>query len=541
MARNIFRALLYYLFVATIRGHDLLKTRLAFGRPNSLRASSITPLLLAAVLALGIGAVGHYGRHHDGTTAGGAGRSLTSIPALAITTTVSNAVSGMVANAMPHALQDAGANMAAALAPAPLNVTREAELDDGQSFAELLTDQGVAAADANAAMGALGKVFDLRKLQTGQDVTLSFIRTGQDEMFTGAVFQPEDTREITISRTDTNPAAAGNYIAETKIIPVTRQRIAAVGEIRNSLYEAGDRAGVPHALMASLIRVYSHDVDFQRDIHPGDRFEILYDQPMTARGKAVGEGVIVYAALNVGGKVHPIYRATFSDGATEYFDDSGRSTRRALLRTPVAAAHITSGFGMRIHPILGYSKMHKGVDFGASIGTPIFAAGAGVVDDIGFRNGYGRYIRIRHNGTLATAYAHMSRFNPNLYHGAKVDQGQVIGYVGMSGRATGPHLHFEVLINNAQVNPLSVNMPTGRVLEGNVLAAFRQGQVKIRQEFAGLLAKRTAPATAPAATAMPTAAPAVTGAATPANNTTNGLVPAAANTQAFANASKAMP
>ena len=279
----------------------------------------------------------------------------------------------------------------------------------------------------------------------------------------------------------------GSFSAEARAIPIERHRLAARGEINSSLYEAGNRANVPHAIMAALIRIYSHDIDFQRDIHPGDSFEVLYDQPMTAQGKAVGEGSIIYAAIHVGDKVKPIYRVIFSDNSTDYFDDRGQSIRRALLRTPVAAAHITSSFGMRVHPLLGYSKMHKGIDFGASIGTPIFAAGGGTIDDIGFRNGYGRYIRIRHNGTISTAYAHMSRFGGNMYHGAHVNQGEVIGYVGMSGRATGPHLHFEVLVNNQQVNPMSINLPSGRNLEGVLLADFRKGQNQIRQQFNSLI------------------------------------------------------
>jgi murein DD-endopeptidase MepM/ murein hydrolase activator NlpD len=220
---------------------------------------------------------------------------------------------------------------------------------------------------------------------------------------------------------------------------------------------------------------------------------MLYDQPMTAKGKPVGEGVIVYASLNSAGKTHPIYRVTFSDGDTDYFDEEGKSARRALLRTPVAAARITSGYGMRVHPLLGYTKMHKGVDFGAPMGAPIFAAGAGTIEDIGFKNGYGRYIRIRHNGSMGTAYAHMSRFNPSLYRGSHVNQGEVIGYVGMSGRATGPHLHFELLVNGQQVNPAMISkMPSGRILSGKLLTAFKQGQSRIKQEFAGLLTAKMA-------------------------------------------------
>jgi murein DD-endopeptidase MepM/ murein hydrolase activator NlpD len=380
--------------------------------------------------------------------------------------------------------------VATALSPAPENITREAELDDSQTFAGLLSQSGVPDTDANAAMNALAKVYDLQKLRAGQSVSLFFTRTGQTETFSGAIFLPEATKEVTVSRD-----AKGYFTADVKIVPVVRQRLAAAGEIRSSLYDAGDAAGVPHSVMASLIRIYSHDIDFQRDIHSGDHFEILYDQPMTAQGRTVGEGSIIYAALNIGGRVHPVWRVTFTDNTVDYFDDSGHSTRRALLRTPVAAARITSGFGMRVHPLLGYSKMHKGVDFGAPTGTPIFAAGNGTVADIGFKNGYGRFILIRHNSQIGTAYAHMSRYAQNMYKGAHVNQGQVIGYVGMSGRATGPHLHYEVRINGKQVNPMSVNLPTGRILEGKLLAAFKAGQQKVKQEFATLVVQKKTPYT----------------------------------------------
>ena len=454
----------------------MLKTRLGFARANSLRAVPIFQLIFAASLAVGIGTAGHALRHGP--------------EAIALTQSLQT-----VATLAPiQSLATARANVASTVTPLingkPESVNREVELEDGQTFAELLDDSGVASPDSLSAMNAVSKVYDLRHMQAGQNVALYFNRTAQQETFAGAVFQPEATEEVSVSRN-----AQGVFVANMKLIPVVRQRLAARAEIHSSLYEAGDRAGVPHAIMAALIRIYSHDVDFQRDIHPGDGFEILYDQPTTAQGKAVGEGDIIYAALNVAGKVRPIYRVTFSDKTSDYFDERGQSVRRAILRTPVAAAHITSGFGMRMHPLLGYTKMHKGVDFGATIGTPIFAAGNGVIEEIGFKNGYGRYILIRHNATLATAYAHMSRFGANMHQGSHVNQGEVIAYVGMSGRATGPHLHFEVHINGIQVNPMSVNLPTGRSLDGKLLADFKQGQSKIKQDFITLLTKDRAPTT----------------------------------------------
>ncbi len=369
------------------------------------------------------------------------------------------------------------------VAQKPVLATREVELEDGATFSDVLDDAGVARADALSAASALGKVYDLRKLKGGQDMTLTFLRDSQNETLSRITFAPEATREIVVERN-----AAGGFTADLQLIPVTHRHYAARARISTSLYEAGEAAHIPHAVMASMMRIYSHAVDFQRDIHPGDSFEILYDQPTAAGDKPVGQGDIVYAALTIGGKVKPVYRAAFADGSLDYVDEKGQSIRRALLRTPVAAAHITSGFGMRINPILGYSKMHQGVDFGAPPGTPIFAAGAGIIVDIGPKGGYGRYIRIHHNGSLETAYAHMSRFAAGLYRGAQVKQGQVIGYVGTTGRSTGPHLHYEVHVAGRAVNPLSVNMPSGRALSGKLLAAFEQDRNRIKKEFATLAA-----------------------------------------------------
>jgi murein DD-endopeptidase MepM/ murein hydrolase activator NlpD len=474
----------------------LLKTKFASARINSLRGSSVTPLLLTALLAFGFGVAGHHA--HKGAAKMAEATTATAAPVSTLQQLRN------IVQATPS-VAETGTKLAAAVAPTPVNATREAELDEGQTFAEMLTDQGVDEGDALAAMNALSKSYDLRRLRAGQDVSLSFARTDAKETLTGAVFQPEDTKEISLAR-----SADGSYAAHVTVIPVTRHRVAAAGEIRTTLYEAGDRAGVSHALMASLIRIYSHSIDFQRDVHPGDRFEVLYDQSKTAKGKAVGDSTIVYARLNVDGKSHEMYRVTFNDGTADYFDEHGQTVRRALLRTPVAAAHITSGYGMRVHPLLGYSKMHKGVDFGAPIGTPIFAAGGGTIEEIGFKSGFGRYIRIRHNGAMETAYGHMSRFAASLYRGAHVAQGQVIAYVGMSGRATGPHLHFEVHMNGQQVNPMSVKaMPAGRTLDGKMLTAFREGQTKIRKEFDAMVTAKNpvtpVSATAPAFTPKQTA------------------------------------
>lgn len=376
-------------------------------------------------------------------------------------------------------------NLAAAVvAPKPEQVTRVVELGEGRTFARLLTDAAILNEDALAAASALGKVYDHRKLKAGQEVTLSITRFGDQQTLNTITFEPEPTKEVVITRQPT-----GDYTAQLKNTPIERQRVAARGVIRGSLYSAGEQAGVPRAVMAAFIRAYSHEIDFQRDIRSGDKFEVLYDQPTARDGTPIGQGVIIYAALVIDGKTKPIYRVTFGDGAVDYFDERGQSVKRSLLRTPVEGARMTSGFGMRMHPLLGYSKMHQGTDFGAPPGTPIFAAGSGVIEEARFNGAYGRYVRIRHNGRIQTAYAHMSRFAKGMYPGARVNQGDVIGFVGSSGRSTGPHLHYEVVVDRRQVNPLSVSLPVGRVLEGKTLSQFKQGQSRIKNEFSSLLQK----------------------------------------------------
>ena len=191
-----------------------------------------------------------------------------------------------------------------------------------------------------------------------------------------------------------------------------------------------------------------------------------------ADGNLAKTGNILYASLTLSGKKLALYRFTTADGRTDWFNAKGDSVRKALLRTPIDGAKITSGFGMRMHPILGYSLMHKGVDFGAPIGTPIYAAGDGVIQIIGPVSGYGNYIRLKHTATYGTAYGHISRFAAGLRVGSHVHQGQVIAYVGMTGRATGPHLHFEVIKDGKQINPQSIKLPSGEKLQGKELKAL---------------------------------------------------------------------
>jgi murein DD-endopeptidase MepM/ murein hydrolase activator NlpD len=200
----------------------------------------------------------------------------------------------------------------------------------------------------------------------------------------------------------------------------------------------------------------------------------------------VHSGRIVFIALTLSGTRHALYRHATGDGRNGYFDEKGQSARKALLRTPVDGARLSSSFGRRRHPVLGYTRMHRGLDFRAPPGTPIYAAGKGIVEYVGRNGAYGRYVRIRHNSSSSTAYAHMRRFARGLGKGKRVEQGQIIGYVGSSGRSTGPHLHYEILRGGRQVNPLTVTMPAGPRLKGWEMSRFRYAMSKITRQFADL-------------------------------------------------------
>jgi murein DD-endopeptidase MepM/ murein hydrolase activator NlpD len=222
-------------------------------------------------------------------------------------------------------------------------------------------------------------------------------------------------------------------------------------------------------VIQELVRIYSYDVDFQRKVQPGDSFDVLYSDD--ENGEAKDE--VRYAALTVGGDTKKYYRfQTADDGVYDYYDEDGVSAKKFLVRKPVADGIVTSPFGWRTHPLLHVSELHSGVDWGAPFGTPIFAAGNGEIEEIGLKGGYGKYVRIRHNNGYETAYGHMTAFARGLNVGSRVRQGQIIGFVGSSGMSTGSHVHFEILINDRFVNPMTVKLPRGRVLDGPTLAAF---------------------------------------------------------------------
>ncbi len=241
-----------------------------------------------------------------------------------------------------------------------------------------------------------------------------------------------------------------------------------------SIYETALRNKVPATVIEDMIRIYSYDVDFQRKVQPGDSFDVFYageDEGATITEKTE----VLFAALTVGGETKKYYRfQTPDDSVVDYYDETGKSAKKFLVRKPVNNAIMRSGFGGRRHPILGYVKMHTGVDWATAYGTPIFASGNGVVEKVGPEGGYGKYVRLKHNNGYETAYGHMSAFAKGMEVGKRVRQGQVIGFVGSTGQSTGPHVHYEILVNGRFVDPMRVKLPRGRSLEGPVMASFEK-------------------------------------------------------------------
>lgn len=364
----------------------------------------------------------------------------------------------------------------------PRNVTLE--VASGDTLIDMLVRENVQPSEAHNAVAALRKngEFNPRSLRIGQKISLKLAR--HEQLGDKAAIEELAIKLPNLSTVELERAGDGFNVAAIKE-QLTTSAYRATGTVRSSLSQAASDAGIGGAAFAEIVQAFSYDVDFQREIHPGDKIEVLLDRKLAKSGEVGGFGDVRYAALTLQGKKREIFKFKDSFGTVAWFDAKGNSVKKSLLRTPINAARITSGFGMRRHPILGYSKMHQGTDFGASTGTPIMAAGDGIVKFKGWSGGYGNFVMIQHNGTYATAYGHMSRF-ANIRQGGRVKQGQVIGYVGTTGRSTGPHLHYEVRQNGRQVNPAAKQFNLANALTGAQLTAFNGRKAAISKELASL-------------------------------------------------------
>jgi len=365
----------------------------------------------------------------------------------------------------------------------------EHRVRSGDTMMKVLTDVGANEKDVVAILNSMKKVFNPKEISVGDHVIVKYrVKIGYESkksnvgndvgrkvIINSVSIAPSAEQEIIISRKND-----GEYDAREVRVKLLRYVSRYSGTLKNGLFVDGVEAGISPTSMMNMINLYSYDIDFQRDIRNGDKFEMLVESFYTEDGKKIKDGNVLFSSLTLQNRSIDIYMHKV-DNHVEYFDYKGNSVKKSLLRTPINGARVSSGFGLRRHPILGYSKMHKGTDFAASAGTPILAAGSGVISYYGVKGGYGNFVQIRHNENYSTAYGHASRYVKKLHVGSMVKQGDVIAYVGSTGRSTGPHLHFEVLYKGVQINPAKVKATSGLRLSGKELARFEDSRAEIER------------------------------------------------------------
>jgi murein DD-endopeptidase MepM/ murein hydrolase activator NlpD len=343
----------------------------------------------------------------------------------------------------------------------------------GETFAAAMQRTGIAPEEARRVVETLGQAMDIVHVRAGMAIETAIAKpqlADAPAKLIGLSMRTGPASTLTLSRTFDGALRLREM--EEKV----RQEEKVVhGQVVGSLYESASRLGATPAMTGQIVKLFAHKVDFDRDLKRGDEFKLVFDRKVTESGRTIETGDLAYAEI----KGERFYRFERAGGQAEYFDEAGKNIKGFLLRTPVDGARMTSSFGMRRHPILGYNRMHQGIDFGAGTGTPIVAAGDGVVVEARRWGGYGNWLRIRHNNGWETGYAHLSRYGKGVRAGQRVRQGQVVAYVGSTGASTGPHLHYEVWRNGKRTNPVGAKVPQGTVLAGRELAAFKAQKQRI--------------------------------------------------------------
>lgn len=347
----------------------------------------------------------------------------------------------------------------------------------GETLEGAVLRAGVAPEEARQVVATLQGAIDTVNIKAGMAFEAAIAQRRTDRgpaRLIGLSMRTGPSSTLTVSRTFDGALRLRELEEE-----VRDETKVACGEMNGSFYESVANVGGTPAVISEAAKLFAHKIDFSRDIREGDKFCLVFDRKVTQSGRTIEVGDLEYAEVK-GQRFYGFER----DGKTQFFDEAGKNIKGFLLRTPVDGARITSTFGARRHPILGYNRAHKGVDFGAGQGTPILAAGDGVVLEARRWSGYGNWLRIRHAGKWDTGYAHISRYAPGVRAGSRVRQGQVVAYVGSTGMSTGPHLHYEVWLNGQRVNPIGAKVPQGTILGGGELAAFKAKKSRIDRMLA---------------------------------------------------------
>lgn len=363
------------------------------------------------------------------------------------------------------------------------------ELKSGDTLLNVLTGLGVEYNTANNVYLSVKKVFDPRDFRAGQKIEVEVLPTGEAPVVAALNSTVRTGEHLSVLLNEN-----GTYTAKIEKDELIEELQSAAGSINGTLSVAMNKNGVPARIVANFISIFSYSVDFRRDVKKGDSYEIIYENYLTPDGKIAKNGNIVYAALNLGKSKVELYRFKDSSGNVDYYDAKGLALKKTLSRRPMAhqSGRISSYFGRRRHPIYKDTRVHWGVDYPAPKGSHIYAGGDGVVEVAQYRSGYGNYVRIRHNSEYSTAYGHMNGFAKGIRPGTRVKQGQIIGYVGSTGRSTGPHLHYEVIRNGKRVNPLTIKASASENLRGKNLTEFKRLVAKINDTHEKMLASKKA-------------------------------------------------
>ena len=346
------------------------------------------------------------------------------------------------------------------------------QVKSGETFDKILNKYSINKKEIKQIKKILSKKINLNKLNTKQKIQFSLNQANNKvKDFT---FQVSNTEKINLKRNN----KYDEFNKETLSIKLSKEIYYKENIIIQSLYRSATDQSIPPNTIIEFARIYGFQIDFQRDIRKLDKFQIMYEVFLDENKNIIETGEIVFANLILSGQNNSLYYFN-KKGSEGHYDKNGKSVQKALMKTPINGARLSSSFGMRKHPIDGFNKMHKGTDFAAQKGTPIMASGSGMVKKAGWCGGGGNCIKIKHNSTYETVYAHMSKFARGIKTGVRVKQGQTIGYVGSTGKSTGPHLHYEVIINGKKVNSQKLKLPSGKILKGNVRKIFETNKIKI--------------------------------------------------------------
>ena len=351
---------------------------------------------------------------------------------------------------------------------------KQYEMQEGETFSQILRKTELNDSEIQEIIKLTKEKIDLNKLNIGTKIeTLSSIESG-NLFIQNIIIYPNKESEIFLFRNNSSFEIKSNQL---KLYP---ELIYQEVEIQNSIFESLTNVDTPEGIIMEFVQLFSFDIDFQREIRHGNKIKIYYKRFNDEKQNFVKTGSIYFAEIQLHNHSYELYRfENENKKLVGYFDSKGKSATKALMKTPINGARLSSGYGMRKHPILGYNKKHQGVDFAAPMGTPIMAAGTGHIEFVGNNGGAGKYIRIKHMNGYKTAYAHLSEYASGINKNVKVKQGQTIGYVGSTGLSTGPHLHYEVWFNGKRINPMTMKLPSGKKLEDNDLEIFLKLKEKI--------------------------------------------------------------